>query len=103
MIILKYMVKQLNLPNVITKNCRAENFPAKCDTIVARGVTNFFEFTKSFSKLLDKHGRIFYLKGGNCTNELKLFKNCHLHNVADVVGIPELSDKVILEVNYANW
>ncbi|MDR2628939.1 MAG: 16S rRNA (guanine(527)-N(7))-methyltransferase RsmG [Puniceicoccales bacterium] len=92
------MVKKLNLHNVKTVNIRAEDFFDKFDKIVGRAVTNLANFLKYSKKLLKSKGKIFYLKGENCANNLGLLKVWNSYSVAKITGIRELEDKVILEI-----
>ncbi|MDR2432157.1 MAG: 16S rRNA (guanine(527)-N(7))-methyltransferase RsmG [Puniceicoccales bacterium] len=92
------MVKRLNLGNVKTANIRAEDFFGKFDKIVGRAVTNLANFLKYSKKLLKPKGKIFYLKGGDYTDHLKLPNAWNSYNVAEITGICELVDKVILEI-----
>ncbi|MDR0741912.1 MAG: 16S rRNA (guanine(527)-N(7))-methyltransferase RsmG [Puniceicoccales bacterium] len=91
-------VKRLNLQNVKTVNTRAEDFSDKFDKIVGRAVTNLADFLKYSKKLLKPNGKIFYLKGGDCTNNFGLPKVWNSYNIAEITGIRELEDKVILEI-----
>ncbi|MDR1457800.1 MAG: 16S rRNA (guanine(527)-N(7))-methyltransferase RsmG [Puniceicoccales bacterium] len=92
------MVKRLNLQNVKTINIRAEDFFDRFDKIVGRAVTNLADFLKYSKKLLKPNGKIFYLKGGDYTNDLGLPNVWNSYNVAEITGIRELEDKVILEI-----
>ncbi|MDR2776691.1 MAG: 16S rRNA (guanine(527)-N(7))-methyltransferase RsmG [Puniceicoccales bacterium] len=92
------MVKKLNLQNVKTVNIRAEDFFDKFDKIVGRAVTNLTDFLKYSKKLLKPKGKIFYLKGGDYINDLRLLQVWNSYNVAEITGIRELEDKVILEI-----
>ncbi|MDR1528235.1 MAG: 16S rRNA (guanine(527)-N(7))-methyltransferase RsmG [Puniceicoccales bacterium] len=92
------MVKRLNLQNVKTVNIRAEDFSDKFDKIVGRAVANLADFLKYSKKLLKPNGKIFYLKGGDRTNDFGLPKVWNFYNVAAITGVRELEDKVILEI-----
>ncbi|MDR0693169.1 MAG: 16S rRNA (guanine(527)-N(7))-methyltransferase RsmG [Puniceicoccales bacterium] len=99
------MLRRLNLQNVKTVNIRAEDFFDKFDKIVGRAVTNLADFLKYSKKLLKPKGKIFYLKGGDYGNDLGLPNGWNSHNVAEITGIVaeitgirELEDKVILEI-----
>jgi 16S rRNA (guanine527-N7)-methyltransferase len=92
------MAQQLGLQNVDVVVSRAENFCGKFDNIVARAVTNLRDFYKYSARLLAANGKIFYIKGGDCYEDFSLLKRHKLHNIADVTGVRELEDKVILEI-----
>jgi 16S rRNA (guanine527-N7)-methyltransferase len=92
------MILKLGLKNVKTVNLRAENFSEKFNKIVARAVANIADFMEYSEKLLAKNGKIFYLKGGDCSGDLKFLERCRIHSVASITGMDELSDKVILEI-----
>ncbi|MDR2737895.1 MAG: 16S rRNA (guanine(527)-N(7))-methyltransferase RsmG [Puniceicoccales bacterium] len=92
------MISRLELENTIAENARAEDFCGKFDTIVARAVTNVETFVGYGRKLLKTNGRILYLKGGDCSDDLRLFQGSKIHSIAAITGMEELSDKVILEI-----
>jgi 16S rRNA (guanine527-N7)-methyltransferase len=91
------MIAGLGLKNAVAVNVRAENYSGKFDTIVARAVANMADFLKYAHPLLRKK-RILYLKGGDCSADLKLIKKYKLHNVAAITSIDALAHKVILEI-----
>jgi 16S rRNA (guanine527-N7)-methyltransferase len=80
----------LGLKNVSTQHVRAEEIKEKFDFVVSRAVTAFPEFyywvrnkvlKESFNK---KYNGIFYLKGGDLTEELKDFqRKIKLYNLSD--------------------
>jgi 16S rRNA (guanine527-N7)-methyltransferase len=92
------MVSALGLKNVTTSNARAEDMGRRFDKIVGRAVANFPTFFKYSRRLLKDGGRIFYLKGGDCAEEMAAFENYRLHGVGEITNVDALSDKVILEV-----
>lgn len=57
-------------------------------------------FPQIFQKFLALKGKIFYLKGGDCTADLKLLKTCKLHSIGEITGVEALADKVLLEIFY---
>lgn len=81
----------LELKNVTALTSRAENIKNKqYDFIVSRAVTNFTDFLKISSKLIQKKSSnnipngIIYLKGGDLNEELKDFmKNIKMVNISD--------------------
>ncbi|MDR1413782.1 MAG: 16S rRNA (guanine(527)-N(7))-methyltransferase RsmG [Puniceicoccales bacterium] len=92
------MISELGLRNVETIISRAEEVSGKFDKIVARAVTNLPDFMKYAQKLLRPNGKIFYLKGGDCRDDLKLLKICKLHSISDLLGSEGIEDKIILEI-----
>lgn len=71
----------LNLKNVRAEQKRAEEVKEKFEFIVSRAVTEFSEFYKWVQNKFSKNqfnelpNGILYLKGGDLSEELKLFKN----------------------------
>ncbi len=71
----------LGLQNVKAEQMRAENVKEEFDFIVSRAVTNMPDFVSWVKGKVKKksthelHNGILYLKGGDLTEELKLFKN----------------------------
>jgi 16S rRNA (guanine527-N7)-methyltransferase len=92
------MVTNLGLANVTAVWARAETLTTRYDRIVARAVTGLPNFLKSFGKLLRPGGRIFYLKGGDCSDDLKFLKRYKLHSVDAIASMDGICDKVILEI-----
>jgi len=72
---------ELGLKNVIPVRKRIEDEPGKFQFIVSRAVTSFPDFVKLTAKNLSRNGTnnlengIFYLKGGDLTDELSQFRN----------------------------
>ena len=79
--VVKAVVEALELKNVKAEQIRAENVKGDFDFIVSRAVTNmpdFVSWIKDKIKKQQKHelkNGILYLKGGDLTEELKLFPN----------------------------
>ena len=79
--VVRAVKEELGLENVITIRKRVEDEKRKYQFIVSRAVTDFPGFVKITSKNLHIHGNnklkngILYLKGGDLTEELALFKN----------------------------
>jgi 16S rRNA (guanine527-N7)-methyltransferase len=74
------VVNQLALTNVTYENIRAEQLKTKYDFVISRAVTSLSEFVLWVQGKINKQGRhnvkngIFYLKGGDLTEEIKPFK-----------------------------
>jgi len=72
---------ELGLKNVIPVRKRIEDEPGKFQFIVSRAVTSLPDFVKLTAKNLSRNGTnklengIFYLKGGDLTDELSQFRN----------------------------
>tara|TARA_A100000164_G_C21712135_1_gene678722 strand:- start:180 stop:797 length:618 start_codon:yes stop_codon:yes gene_type:complete len=79
----------LGLKNITVKHIRAELYSEKVDFIVSRAVTQmnvFVPWVINNISLKSKHklkNGIFYLKGGDLTQELKQFSNAHQYNLKD--------------------
>ncbi len=87
--IVKAVVEALELKNVKAEQIRAENVKGDFDFIVSRAVTNmpdFVSWIKDKIKKQQKHelkNGILYLKGGDLTEELKLFPNAIEYNISE--------------------
>lgn len=75
------VAEELGLVNVIPVRKRIEDENNKYHFVVSRAVTDFQRFVKLTSKNIDEYGTnslrngILYLKGGDLTKELSIFKN----------------------------
>ncbi len=83
------VAESLGLENIYTKHARAESIQGHYDFIISRAVTNMTDFVgwiknrvakKSVHPL--KNG-ILYLKGGDLTEELKLYTKATLYYLSD--------------------
>ena len=83
------VAESLGLENIYTKHARAESIQGHYDFIISRAVTNMTDFVgwiknrvakKSVHPL--KNG-ILYLKGGDLTEELKLYTKATLYDLSD--------------------
>ncbi|KAB1156261.1 16S rRNA (guanine(527)-N(7))-methyltransferase RsmG [Flavobacterium luteum] len=87
--VVKAVVEALELKNVKAEQIRAENVKGDFDFIVSRAVTNmpdFVSWIKDKIKKQQKHelkNGILYLKGGDLTEELKLFPNATEYNISE--------------------
>ena len=87
--VVKAVVEALELKNVKAEQIRAENVKGDFDFIVSRAVTNmpdFVSWIKDKIKKQQKHeleNGILYLKGGDLTEELKLFPNAIEYNISE--------------------
>jgi len=75
--VVKAVAEALNLANVSTAHCRAEELSGKYDFVVSRAVASLPEFTGWIKKNIARksinplHNGILYLKGGDLTQELR--------------------------------
>jgi len=75
--VVKAVAEALNLTNVSTAHCRAEELTGKYDFVVSRAVASLPEFTGWIKKNIARksinplHNGILYLKGGDLTQELR--------------------------------
>ncbi len=78
--------QKLGLKNVVAIKTKSTCFNKKFDTIVSRAVTAFPEFVKmTKNNLVNKGGKIVYLKGGDFQEEIKPFANkTEIFNISDV-------------------
>ena len=87
--VVKAVIEALELKNVKAEQIRAENVKGDFDFIVSRAVTNmpdFVSWIKDKIKKQQKHelkNGILYLKGGDLTEELKLFPNAIEYNISE--------------------
>ncbi len=92
------MIKRLELMNVIADNVRAETIHQKFDVIVARAVTNLSNFLSYASPLLKPNGRIVYIRGMDCHEELQHLQHYNLYSLEKLTGSKHYNDKIILEI-----
>lgn len=87
--VVKAVAEGLELKNVKAEQIRAENVKGDFDFIVSRAVTNmpdFVSWIKDKIKKTQKHelkNGIFYLKGGDLTEELKDFPKATEYNISE--------------------
>jgi len=83
------VIKALGLKNIKAEQMRAENVSHEFDFIISRAVTNMPDFVKwviGKIKKTSKHeleNGIFYLKGGDLTQELATFPKAKEYNLSD--------------------
>ena len=87
--VVQEVAKGLGLKNVKAEQKRAELIKEEFDFIVSRAVTNmpdFVKWTKDKTKKNSNHklkNGILYLKGGDLTEELAVYKTVQLYNLPD--------------------
>lgn len=83
------VAEALGLKNVRTTHGRAEDIKGEFDFIVSRAVTTMPEFVSWVKgKIAKKQNHdfkngILYLKGGDLTEELQVFRNTSIYNLSD--------------------
>lgn len=83
------VVEGLRLENVRTTNARVENVAGKYDFIVSRAVAQMETFVHwvdgkiAKKSMHDRKNGILYLKGGDLTEELKIYKNATIFPLSD--------------------
>jgi len=83
------IVKDLGLSNVKTFHCRVEDIDGEFDFIVSRAVTTmptFVGWIKNKIAKLQRHelkNGILYLKGGDLTEELQIYKTATQYNLSN--------------------
>ena len=92
------MIDRLGLSNVIAENVRAETIDKKFDIIVARAVTNLSNFLSYASPLLKSNGRIIYIRGMDCHEELQHLRHYNVYSLEKLTGIAKYNDKIVLEI-----
>ena len=100
--VVKAIVYELGLKNVIAEKTRSESVDQQYDFIISRAVTNMNNFIKIVdgkislaSKNSLKNG-ILYLKGGDLTSELKFFKTAKTININSYFSDPFFETKKIV-------
>ena len=84
------VAQAIGLKNLIAEHKRAEKVNEEFDFIVSRAVTAMPDFVKWVKKKCKKQqshhlkNGILYLKGGDLTEELKLFTSAKIYNLTDV-------------------
>lgn len=87
--VVQEVASALGLQNVKAEQKRAENVTEDFDFIVSRAVTNMPDFVKWVRGKVKKEQNhelpngILYLKGGDLTEELKVFQKVTLYNLSD--------------------
>jgi 16S rRNA (guanine527-N7)-methyltransferase len=102
------VVKELDLKNVKTSNCRVEAVSEKNDFIVSRAVTNMKDFVSWIKFKINKNSfndfknGVLYLKGGDLKEELKSFKNVKTFELSEFFNEEFFNEKkvVYLPIKY---
>jgi len=87
--VVEQIARSIELRNVKVEQKRAEQVTDKFDFIVSRAVTNMPNFVKWVNKKTKKKHKhvlkngIFYLKGGDLSDELKIFPKALEYNISD--------------------
>ncbi len=85
--VVKEVAEGLHLKNVQVIHTRVESIPKKFDYIISRAVAHMDTFThwtkgRLISKSMYKKTGIYYLKGGDLTDELKNFKKAQIFELS---------------------
>ncbi|MEZ4976077.1 MAG: 16S rRNA (guanine(527)-N(7))-methyltransferase RsmG [Flavobacteriaceae bacterium] len=100
--VVQEVAQALGLENVKAESIRAEKVEGQFDFIVSRAVTNmndFVSWTKGKVKKQSTHdlkNGIFYLKGGDLTEELQKFTTVQLFNLTDYFDDPFFETKKVV-------
>ena len=87
--VVQEVADQLSISNITAVHSRAEDLQEKYDFIVSRAVTSMPKFVGWTRKLLDpkssvKDPGIWYLKGGDLSEELHSFRSKKIFNLSEV-------------------
>ncbi len=101
---------ELKLKNIKTTHSRVENIDDKYDFIVSRAVTKMPDFVKWVKGKIKKDSKhslkngILYLKGGDLSEELSIYKNVKIFDLYDFFEEDFFSTKkvVYLPMKYKN-
>jgi 16S rRNA (guanine527-N7)-methyltransferase len=93
--------KTLDINNLSFVNERAENHNQQYDYIIARAVAAFPKFSRQTKHLIRKSGSlkrqgIYYLKGGDLADELKLFPEVQQFNISAFFPEPFFETKKVI-------
>ena len=100
----------LRLQNVTTQHIRAEQLKSRCDFVVSRAVTSLGEFilwmNGKFSErsLHDIPNGMFFLKGGDLTDELRPYRNrTTVWPISDFFTEPFFNEKKVVYVSSSSF
>lgn len=96
--------KQSQCENVTVLSKRAEDMEGLYDAITARAVAPLHKLVKWSKSLLAPSGQLFFFKGGDFRDELRLLKGpveLKEHNLYDHTDHPFFQEKYILELSIA--
>ena len=94
----------LNLRNIKSQHCRAEQLDGLYDFVVSRAVTSMPNFVKWISKNIKKKNihplknGILYLKGGELSKELSPFSSATVYNLKDHFEAPFFETKKLVHL-----
>ena len=98
------ITNDLNLRNIKTQHCRAEELDGLYDFVVSRAVTSMPNFVKWISKNIKKKNihplknGILYLKGGELSKELSPFSSATVYNLKDHFEAPFFETKKLVHL-----
>ena len=98
------ITSDLNLRNIKSQHCRAEQLDGLYDFVVSRAVTSMPNFVKWISKNIKKKNihplknGILYLKGGELSKELSPFSSATIYNLKDHFEAPFFETKKLVHL-----
>lgn len=98
------ITSDLNLRNIKSQHCRAEQLDGLYDFVVSRAVTSMPNFVKWISKNIKKKNihplknGILYLKGGELSKELSPFSSATVYNLKDHFEAPFFETKKLVHL-----
>ena len=98
------ITSDLNLRNIKSQHCRAEQLDGLYDFVVSRAVTSMPNFVKWISKNIKKKNihplknGILYLKGGELSKELSPFSSATVYDLKDHFEAPFFETKKLVHL-----
>lgn len=97
----KGVIDALGLANATAEQVRSEEHHGRYDAIVSRAVTALPDFIRSTRHLLGPHAPgLYYLKGGDLSEELRGIRNVKVHELAPVFREEFFATKKVVHVRY---
>jgi 16S rRNA (guanine527-N7)-methyltransferase len=102
--VVRTLIDELELRNVSAEQTRVESMNKRFDMIVSRAVTNMKEFIPLIknrlnpSKGLRSQNGIYYLKGGDVSNEMSTFKKYDIYKLSDFFQEPFFESKLLIHI-----
>lgn len=97
----KGVIEALGLKNATAEQVRSEEHHGRYDAIVSRAVTALPDFIKATRHLLGPHAPgLFYLKGGELSEELRGIPNVKVHELSTVFKEEFFATKKVVHVRY---
>ena len=97
--VVQAVVQALGLTNVTTRQTRVEDLTTTYDTLVSRAVARMVSFYRWVQPALKPNSRIYYLKGGDISEEMaELNKPHRIYPLSDIFSEPFFATKLVVEV-----